>query len=153
MAKKRKRCILIGYSICLIVVVILIFHGSFSEFCFQIQTNISYFRHYHEFLINLIPFRTIQMYILDFPDVIALKNLLGNIVPWIPFGVLFRWNFPETKCICIMIGFAVFALLGELLQLVTFTGSFDIDDCILNLLGCLVGLCLWKIIKESIDKI
>ena len=145
MTQKKKRGILIGYSVCLIVVVILKFYGNFSEFCFQIQTNISYFRHYHELLINLIPFRTIQMYILDFPDVIALKNLLGNIIPWIPLGLLWRWNFPQTKGTRIVLGLVVFSVLGELLQLVTFTGSFDVDDCILNLLGCLIGWGLWKV--------
>jgi len=65
----------------------------------------------------------------------ALKNLLGNLLPFIPFGFLLPIAYPRIKAF-----FKVFAVLFiEIFQYMTRLGSFDIDDIILNMVGVLSG--------------
>ena len=124
------------------------FHGDSIAFSLHIQQNLDYYHTFHELPCNFVPFRTLSLYLTDLPDAIALRNLLGNILPWIPLGILTRWRFPAAKRLYVLSGLALFCLSTELLQLITFTGSFDVDDWILNFLGCLVAVILLDSISE-----
>ncbi|MEN1936741.1 VanZ family protein [Paenibacillus sp. 102] len=114
-------------------------------------------------LFNIIPFSSILMYITRFDHYnldILLMNTLGNIVIFIPFGFLIPLLFTQVnnaKLACKLFIKAIFFI--ELLQLLTFTGVFDIDDIILNTLGALIGYSIYAGMKhiwyriKSVDKV
>ena len=63
----------------------------------------------------------------------ALKNLLGNLLPFIPFGFLLPIAYPRIKAFFKVFLVGMFAVLFiEIFQYMTRLGSFDIDDIILN---------------------
>lgn len=106
--------------------------------------------------INLVPFYTIGNYLQVIlhrtnDDVLAhcFINLIGNVVLFIPAGVLVPkiWsrqrNFFRFFFSCIGIMFLV-----EVLQLFTLLGSFDVDDLILNLLGMTVGFIGFHLFRK-----
>lgn len=103
--------------------------------------------------VNLIPFNTIENYLFLFSYgsiSIASINLIGNIIVFVPMGVLLvlldsKISFKKM----FMIGFAS-TLIIELIQLILsffklLSRSFDVDDIILNTLGVIVGYFLTKI--------
>jgi glycopeptide antibiotics resistance protein len=91
---------------------------------------------------NLIPFKTIMALLRSFHNYnfnIWIYNLLGNIVVFLPLGILLTLVFKRIN-IKIILGISFFIiLLAETMQLVLRLGVFDIDDIILNLLGCFIG--------------
>ncbi|MGW7607377.1 VanZ family protein [Streptomyces sp. NPDC054766] len=93
---------------------------------------------------NLHPGRSLRAY-LDQPELRdAVKQIGGNLVLGVPFGVLLPVVFPKTRGILRVLALtAVVMLLVELVQGALITGrSFDIDDVILNTAGALVGYLL-----------
>nr|WP_276609482.1 VanZ family protein [Chengkuizengella sediminis] len=68
----------------------------------------------------------------------------GNFAVFIPFGILipllFRFNFIQF-----IVLFCFSILILETLQTLTFLGSFDINDVIVNTLGATVGFFAYKI--------
>ncbi|WP_291573818.1 VanZ family protein [Clostridium sp. UBA4548] len=103
--------------------------------------------------INFVPFKTIIPYLKGEPTIrIAAENILGNIFAFSPLGfllpLLFK-KFYRLKSI-FLTSFAI-SLFIEIIQLVFYLGSTDIDDLILNTLGSLIGfgvLCLLKKITQ-----
>lgn len=117
----------------------------------------------HGGLINLVPFRSTIRYLTEFDSYnldIVLMNTLGNVIIFIPFGFLLPLLFKQINNVKMASKiFIKFILLIESLQLLTFTGVFDIDDIILNMLGALIGYGsfigmkhIWERIK-SVDKV
>lgn len=98
---------------------------------------------------NFIPFKSIWSYLsLKRGLVIGFINLVGNIVLFIPVGLLVPFVIPKMswrKCIvlALLIGFAM-----EMIQAVFRVGIFDIDDVILNGLGVMTGYWLYKFLKN-----
>ena len=120
-----------------------IFNWSQAEFS-------KHFNYYEKSSVNLIPFKTIIGYIkdiftslLDTSNIFA--NLLGNLVCMMPFAFFIPMLFKKinnTKkfiltILCITLGI-------ELIQFITFSGSCDIDDIILNTLGAFI---MYKILN------
>jgi len=98
---------------------------------------------------NLVPFRTIKAYIDDIRFGIAFRNILGNIIPFIPMGFLIPAAFPSQRNIVkTLISCFLLILSIEILQLIFFLGSFDVDDIILNLLSCFIGFMLFIAYKN-----
>jgi glycopeptide antibiotics resistance protein len=117
----------------------------------------------HGGLINLVPFRSTIRYLTEFDSYnldIVLMNTLGNVIIFIPFGFLLPLLFKQINNVKMASKiFIKFILLIESLQLLTFTGVFDIDDIILNMLGALIGYGsfigmkhIWECIKP-VDKV
>jgi glycopeptide antibiotics resistance protein len=117
----------------------------------------------HGGLINLVPFRSTIRYLTEFDSYnldIVLMNTLGNVIIFIPFGFLLPLLFKQINNVKMASKiFIKFILLIESLQLLTFTGVFDIDDIILNMLGALIGYgsfvgmkYIWDRVK-SVDKV
>ncbi|MBO5569415.1 MAG: VanZ family protein [Clostridia bacterium] len=79
-------------------------------------------------------------------------NFLGNIVLFIPVGVLVPivadWRQLWKTAV---IGFA-FSLLIETLQLITSRGCFDLDDVILNGLGTVIGFGIYRAVEKLFTK-
>lgn len=105
---------------------------------------------YARFQMNIVPFKTILEYIKVYYDgsmskIVPLRNLIGNLIMFFPWGIylpLFFKNLKQwKKYILVTVGL----LLGiELVQFFARLGSFDIDDLILNLAGAMLGFLMWK---------
>jgi glycopeptide antibiotics resistance protein len=108
--------------------------------------KLTIFRPYHftSASINLVPFKTILMYLKGLlPLNIAVRNLAGNILVFLPMGMLLpaitnKLRSYKKIAICSVL----LSLSIELTQLLLKVGSFDIDDLILNTLGGILGYTL-----------
>ncbi len=93
---------------------------------------------------NLRPGRSLRAY-LDQPGLRdAVRQIGGNILLGVPFGVLAPVVAPSTRgFLRVLVLTAVVMLLGESVQGALVTGrAFDIDDVILNTCGALAGYLL-----------
>jgi glycopeptide antibiotics resistance protein len=93
---------------------------------------------------NMHPGRSLRAY-LDQPELRdAVKQIGGNLLLGIPFGVLVPVLAPRTRGILrILLLTAVVMLMVEFAQGALITGrAFDIDDVILNTAGALIGYLL-----------
>ena len=92
-------------------------------------------RNLHDYTYNFVPFKTIFKYF-EKPDLYNIViNVIGNIIIMMPVQFLFIkiFNLKSIKK-CLLFDL-VFVYLIEFLQLITFTGVFDVDDILLNLIG------------------
>lgn len=103
-----------------------------------------------DFQANLAPGRTIMIYLRGAPTTrIAAQNILGNILLFMPLGLLLPLLKPGiSKWVRIALAAAVLALVLELLQARLGLGSFDIDDIILNTLGAALGCALFRMLNH-----
>lgn len=101
------------------------------------------------FYINYIPFvETIKRFRNDFADIhIALYNVIGNILLFIPLGFCIPLFFNKKNKLSkvILYGFTA-SLTIEVLQLFTPYSITDIDDIIFNTLGTVIGFIIFNII-------
>lgn len=105
--------------------------------------------------LNLIPFRTLRLFagLLDSaqPEYVrsAVINLGGNIIMFIPLGLLLPRVFPHlTSLPRVLLVTAVLITAVEITQLFTLVGSCDIDDLILNIIGSAIGYGFHLIAKK-----
>ncbi|NVP17652.1 VanZ family protein [Candidatus Gracilibacteria bacterium] len=109
---------------------------------------------------NFIPFNSILDILLNknLPLIIKSKQVIGNIIIFIPLGFLipFIWknksNFKKTLSIGIFgtlfietTQFIISIILGFNYKVT------DIDDIILNTLGFIIGFCIFRLFKKSIE--
>jgi len=74
-------------------------------------------------------------------------NLFGNVVGFIPFGLLLPILFPKVKnIVLVMISTFMISLCFEVFQLVFKVGCFDVDDLLLNTVGGFVGYIIFRIL-------
>ena len=114
-----------------------------------VNANINY-KQYFENTVNLVPFKTIMMYIKQFDSMYdtrtVLFNLLGNIIALMPMAFFLPLLFKkQSKFRNFVLTITGIILLIEFLQLITSSGRFDIDDLILNLSGALIMYGIIKI--------
>lgn len=80
-------------------------------------------------------------------------NFLGNIILFMPVGVLFPVVTGWKKMWKTMVAGISFSLFIEIIQLTTSRGCFDFDDVLLNCLGTVIGFGLydaaWKLITKN----
>ncbi len=80
----------------------------------------------------------------------AVINLGGNVGMFVPLGALLPACGGRLRAFWQCLGVSFFLLLAvESIQLFSLTGSFDVDDLILNLLGVALGYGLYKMVKSS----
>ena len=107
---------------------------------------------------NLMPFRTIrnyadQMHDFSFHD-FAFENLAGNILLFVPYGVFCPYFWQKQRKFSVFFLTALILIFCiEVTQVLTFLGSCDIDDFILNLIGCCMGFLLWLAFRPIIKKL
>lgn len=101
--------------------------------------------------LNLIPFRTLRLFagLLDSGVRshihMAVINLGGNIIMFIPLGFLLPKVFPKLSSLPrVLLTTAIIITIVEIIQLFTLVGSCDIDDLILNVIGAAIGYGLQK---------
>ena len=105
-----------------------------------------------QYRVNLVPLREIRRF-LENRDTLGNRavflNIFGNVLLFIPFGAIlpvlhrkFR-RFPATLCLGVFLSLAF-----ETIQYVTRRGSCDIDDVLLNTLGCAAGYLLFWFLRS-----
>ena len=102
---------------------------------------------------NFIPLKEIMRY--SFTSILFYKNVLGNVLLFIPFGYFVNYILKNRKFIIGTTLTLITSLSIELIQM-NIGRSFDIDDIILNLTGGIVGYFIYKIlynIKEKLPNI
>ena len=97
---------------------------------------------------NLIPFREIFRY--DLGSRLFLKNVLGNIIMFLPYGFFTSYFLKEKKLLPILILTVVTSLTIECTQLMI-GRVFDIDDILLNIMGGVLGHYLYILILKIGD--
>ena len=99
---------------------------------------------------NFIPFKEILRY--DLGTNIFYKNTFGNMLLFLPYGV-FIAKYVKTDKISIVLLLAFITSLSiEVIQFLI-GRVFDIDDIILNVLGCLIGYVFYRWFKKINDKL
>lgn len=94
--------------------------------------------------VNFVPFRTMKNYIKYSGFLHTLTNIFGNILIFIPYGILVAEIFPKFRKLSkiFLLSFAT-SFFVEFTQF--FIGrSVDIDDLILNVFGSIIGYLIWK---------
>lgn len=139
----KKLLFFVGFLLYVFVMFILLFRRGHY---FEDMTLLEYMK----YSINLVPFRTVNMYIDAITSGIIsyhliIDNLLGNIILFMPIGFYLPFYFKgitranQVFVITLMIIFVV-----EATQLLTMRGRFDVDDLILNTCGALIGFGIWR---------
>ena len=100
---------------------------------------------------NLVPFRTIRQMVFLMEHNrqyarFAFVNLFGNILMFVPLGLLpMIWK-KQRKFVWYVLTVGVLIFLVDWLQYWTALGSADIDDWLCNMLGAAFGVLSWKTI-------
>ena len=79
-------------------------------------------------------------------------NFLGNIMLFVPIGILFPLVIKRKRWQHILFIGAILSLVVETIQLITSRGFFEVNDIILNTLGAMVGYALLCLIDELFKK-
>ena len=121
-----------------------------------VSWNSKEFSYYINNSVNLIPFKTIIDYIGAFNSLYSsrtvLLNLLGNLIALMPMAFFLPLLFKkQSKFKNFIITSILIVLCIEITQLITASGSCDIDDVILNTLGSVIMYFVLHI--NSIKKI
>jgi glycopeptide antibiotics resistance protein len=102
---------------------------------------------------NLKPFSTIRLFSSNRVSAeYSYKNIGGNIIGFIPLGILLPLLFPLLRRFLLLTS-AVFliSLLFETTQLVAGIGVFDVDDLILNTAGGILGYVLYAVTRWLVN--
>ncbi len=96
-------------------------------------------------LSNFIPFHEIFRY--EFGSKLFVKNIIGNILLFLPYGY-FASDYIKTKKISVIALLTlIVSITIEIVQL-HIGRTFDIDDCILNTIGGIIGCYLYLLIEN-----
>jgi len=97
---------------------------------------------------NIVPLKSISPYLKNITYGYALKNILGNIIPFVPFGFLLPIAYIKYRKFLKVMRISFVSIFGvELFQFVTMLGAFDVDDIFLNMIACLIGYCLFRLLQ------
>ena len=102
---------------------------------------------------NLIPFKTLTDFLVNRSTQsleVLVYNLMGNIIVFMPLGFLICLTFYKRNTLVKTAGYSCLIILAaETLQLVTRLGVFDLDDVILNLIGCCMGYWAYGLLTRG----
>lgn len=98
---------------------------------------------------NFTLFKTIHMYIDYSYKLNSFENLVGNIVVFIPFGLLLPCVMKRGSNFFVMFLNALVFVTGiEVFQLFSAFGAFDVDDILLNCFGAVLGYLIYLLCKN-----
>lgn len=105
-----------------------------------------------EYSYNLVLFKEVKRFITyreKLGTFVVLSNLLGNVIGFIPFGLILPIiNKKRRRFIIIaLISFQI-SLAIEIAQLFLKVGSFDVDDLFLNTMGGIIGYVIFFIANK-----
>ena len=116
---------------------------------------------YMDVAFNIVPFKTVQLFIngynsgaVGFKDFII--NVIGNLCVLMPYAIFLPLIFKYmNKFYNFVVSIILISLTIEIFQFITMSGSCDIDDLILNVLGaCIVYLFVkTKFVRKIINKV
>lgn len=145
--RKKKTLLITGLIVYLAAAVWLLFmrHAAsdmpFSEYVRQNTNFIPFFSFY---VLYTTP------YISSLVLVPFFKNLIGNLVLFLPWGImlpLLGKRFKSAKPFFLLTACVIIAV--ELLQLVFKVGICDVEDFILNMLGAAIGYIITRILTQK----
>lgn len=100
-----------------------------------------------EYQYNLVLFDEIKRYFRYREQVgnwIFLRNILGNVIGFVPMGACWPYVFPKMKNpVLVTLVCFEWSLVIESAQLFFRIGSFDVDDLLLNTFGGIIGCILY----------
>lgn len=98
---------------------------------------------------NFIPFQ--EMFRYDFGSRLFIKNVLGNMLLFIPYGFFMGYYLKIKKPISILLLCLLVSGTIETTQLLI-GRVFDVDDIFLNVIGGMIGYFIYYIIKKIGDR-
>ena len=106
--------------------------------------------------LNLQPLRTIrhQWRLLNMDRAWAVRsgvvNIYGNVIMFVPLGLFLPWVSERLRKLWrTLLASAAMITAVEILQLLSLRGSGDVDDLLLNLIGCTLGYFAWKLLASK----
>ncbi len=106
--------------------------------------------------LNLQPLRTIrhQWRLLNMDRAWAVRsgvvNIYGNVIMFVPLGLFLPWVSEWLRKLWLtLLASAAMITVVEVLQLLSLRGSGDVDDLLLNLIGCTLGYFAWKLLVSK----
>lgn len=145
--KKYSRFIFVAYILVVILVLVLKFPqmNMFYEIIERLKTGT---RVGFADSTNWIPFKKIIEYagsVRAINDWFA-KNLICNLVLFMPAGLLIPLFAKHNKCWQVLIYGMIISIIIECLQVLLAVGTGDVDDVILNTIGVAIGFGLYKLL-------
>lgn len=98
---------------------------------------------------NFTPFQEILRY--DFASPLFFKNIIGNILLFIPLGFLIAYKLNIKHFYSIILLSLYFSVCIESIQLII-GRVFDIDDILLNTIGGIIGYLIFQIFFKKLKK-
>lgn len=107
--------------------------------------------------LNLEPFHTIKLFtwvLKNSGDANMIRlsyiNLFGNVLMFIPLGFFLPATYIKQRKFwrCMTLSTAII-LMVELAQLFSRLGTCDVDDLILNLIGCMIGYAIYSVLYSA----
>ena len=143
--KKEEHRLVLAWTLFIVYMVFLMYFLFFAEIMGRTYID----RDYHY---NLTPFRELRRFIVYRRTLgwfAVLSNLLGNVLAFVPFGMILPMLTPKCRNFfhIVLLGFD-FSLFVETIQLISKVGSFDVDDLILNTLGAALGYLVYRLIRR-----
>lgn len=87
-----------------------------------------------------------------FHSSVSFKNLIGNIAAFVPLGFLIPAISTRLRKISKTLLVCLICIIGiEIFQFVAMIGYFDVDDIILNMLGCFMGYLVYSGFRLVVD--
>lgn len=99
---------------------------------------------------NFIPFKEILRY--DIKSRLFIKNILGNILLYMPFGLFISAYLDKKNILPSVILTFIASVSIECVQLII-GRVFDVDDILLNLIGGILGSTIFVILDNIKDKL
>ncbi|MFV0393901.1 MAG: VanZ family protein [Coprobacillaceae bacterium] len=140
------------------IIIFLIFLGNLgyllffdSDFGRTNHQDFYTFSEYFQLNVNLLPFNTINLYLDGYRSGVItwsamIINLIGNIVAFMPFSYFMPLLFKsQRKFIVFFITMLGIIISVEVTQVLMQSGSGDVDDLILNMIGVILIYLLFKI--------
>ena len=98
---------------------------------------------------NFVPFKTIVPLLTGRGNhLIAMVNLFGNIIPFMPIGLLVPLIFSPISWQMMLALGVIVGLTFEAMEVILRVGIFDIDDVILNALGVILGYAAFVLLRR-----
>src|ERR1700728_262357 len=99
---------------------------------------------------DLVPFKTIVPQLIGQGNhLINMVNLIGNIIPFMPIGLLAPLVFRSISWQKALVLGVVTGLTFEVMEVIFRVGIFDIDDVIMNAFGVMVGYVVFVMFKRQ----
>lgn len=101
---------------------------------------------------NLVPFKTIVPQLIGQGNhLINMVNLIGNIIPFMPIGLLAPLVFRSISWQKALVLGVVTGLTFEVMEVIFRVGIFDVDDVIANAFGVMFGYGVFVMFKGRVQ--